>query len=143
MNTGDKGVMVIQDKTDTVDKTVDLFLQSTAPVLIPQLPWTYSIDGVMQPWKSFSFKFNAARQHLGLIYVGRADTFTLHLGATGKPQLDGPTDFTVQLNQGGEKTISVKVGAVWKQAVCYVNVEGVWKPAAPWVMAAGTWKEAT
>lgn len=143
MNTGDRGVMVIQDKTDTADKTVDLYLQSLSPVFIPQLPWTYSIDGVMAPWQSKRFNFNAARQHLGLVYVGYADTFILHLGATGHPQLGGPTDFPISLNQAGVRSVAIKVGDVWKQAVPYVNVDGVWKPAAPYVMSGSTWQKAT
>lgn len=143
MATGDKGILKIQDKTDVVDKTVDLWIQSLSPVYIPQLPWTYSINGVMEPWKSFKFLYTTLQQHLGVVYVGYAETFVLHLGDTGTSQLAGPTDFAVDLNQSGIRTVSIKVGDVYKQAIPYVNVDGVWTPAAPWVASGGQWKEAT
>lgn len=143
MPTGDVGVLVVQDNTDGSDKTVDLYIQSKSSKAIPQLPWAYSIDGVMSSWQSFNFTDSVLRQHLGLIHVGYAEDFILHLGSTATTQLAGPTDFTVQLNQSGVRTISLKVGGVWKSAVPFVNVGGVWKPAAPYVMSGSQWKPAT
>jgi len=135
MPTGNVGKLIIQDKTDSTDKTVDLYIQSTSSIAVPQLPWAYSIDGVMSPWQSFSFTDSVLRQHLGLVHVGYAEDFILHLGATGTTQLGGPTDFEVQLNQSGIRTVSLNVDGVWKQAIPYVNVDGVWKPAAAYVMS--------
>lgn len=37
----------------------------------------------------------------------------------------------------------VKVGAVYKRAVPYVNVAGTWKVAQPWAKLAGIWKKTT
>jgi len=143
MATGDTGVLIVQDNTDGTDKTVDLWIQSTSTKAIPQLPWTYSLDGVMQPWKSFNFTDTVLRQHLGLVYVGYAETFTLHLGPTATTQMGGPTDFTVDLNQHGVNTVSILVGGVWKKAIPFVRDGGVWKPAAAYVMTGSVWKEAT
>jgi hypothetical protein len=143
MPTGNVGLLIVQDKTDSSDKTVDLYVQSHSSIAIPQLPWAYSIDGVISSWQSFNFTDSVLPQHLGLIHVGYAESFILHLGNTGTTQLGGPTDFEVQLNQSGVRTISLKVDGEWKKAIPYVNVAGVWKPAAPFVMSGSIWKPAT
>lgn len=141
--TGDTGTLIIDDNTDGPDKTVDLWIISSSTIAVPQLPWTYSLDGVIKPWQQFNFQDVVTRQHLGLIFVGPyVGDFTLHLGDTGTTQLGGPTDMDVPIN-GGLHTMSIKVGTVWKKAIPYVNVAGVWTPVEPWVMDQGAWKKAT
>lgn len=137
---GTRGLIKINDNTDGPEKTVDVWLASSTAKAVPQLPWTYSIDSSMSPWQQFNFKAVTSWQHLGVIFVGYAQTFTLHLGATGTAELDGPDDYPVEL-QSTVRTVSVKVGDIWKKAIPYVNVGGVWTPASPWVMSGGTWKE--
>lgn len=143
---GDTGKLIIQDKTDTVkpsQKYVDLYIQSMSPVAIPQLPWRWYTDEQVGPtWKSFNFKNTTLRQHLGLVYVGYAHQFTLVLGNTGTSQLDGPTEFGVDLATL-VRTVSVKVGTVYKDAIPYVNVNGVWQRALVLVYDQDAWKEAT
>jgi hypothetical protein len=141
--TGTKGLMIVQDNTDGTDKTVDLYVQCTTTHPIPNFPWTYSIDGVMQPWKSFNFTDSVLRQHLALVYVGFAEEFTLHVGTTSTSQMGGPTDLAVDLNQHGVRTVSILVDGSWKSAVPYVRDAGVWKPASAFVMKDSTWVEAT
>lgn len=141
--TGDTGLLIIQDNTDGTDKTVDLYIQSSSTIAIPSLPWTYSLDGVMQPWKSFNFSDSVLRQHLGLVYVGFAEQIVLNLGVSGTTQMGGPTNFTANLNQHGVRTVSVRSGGVWKKAVPYVRVAGVWKPVSAYVMKDSVWEEAT
>lgn len=141
---GTNGFMQIQDLTDTPENTVRLLILSSSPVVIPEMPWAYSIDGVMSSWQSFNFLNTTNWQQLGLIYVGYAATFVLHIGDTGTTQLDGPADFEISLQRGsGIKTVSIKDGDVYKKAIPFVNVDGVWQPAAPMVMSVGEWKEVT
>jgi len=142
--TGDTGLLIVQDNTDGPDKTVDLYIQSTSTKAIPELPWSYSIDGVSSGLRQFNFTDTVLRQHLGLIYVGPgAESFTLHIDNTATTQLGGPTDLTVTLNQAGVSVVNIKVGDVWKKAIPYVNVDGVWKPAAAYVMSGSTWVKAS
>lgn len=142
--TGDRGLLIVQDNTDGPDKTVDMYIQSTTTKAVPQLPYSYSIDGVSSGIRQFNFTDSVLRQHLGLIFVGQAaESFTLHLDATNTTQLGGPTDLTITLNQAGVSVVNVKVGDIWKKAVPYVNVDGVWKPAAAYVLSGSTWIKAS
>lgn len=139
--TGDTGILIVQDNTDGTDKTVNMYIQSTSTKAVPQLPYSYSIDGVSSGIRQFNFTDSVLRQHLGLIFVGQAaQQFTLHLDASNTTQLGGPTDLTITLNQAGVSVVNVKVGDTWKKAVPYVNVSGVWKPATAYVMSGSTWK---
>lgn len=132
--TGNTGTLIIDDNTDGPDKTVDLYIISSSTIAVPQLPWTYSIDGVIHDWQQFNFQDQVTRQHLGLVYVGAySSQFTLHLGSTGTTQLGGPTDMVIDIN-GGVKYVNIKVGDVYKKALPFVNVEGVWHPASAYVM---------
>jgi hypothetical protein len=62
--TGDTGTLIIDDNTDGPDKTVDLWIISSSTIAVPQLPWTYSLDGVIKPWQQFNFQDVVTRQHL-------------------------------------------------------------------------------
>lgn len=139
ITTGTRGLMKVQDNTDGIDKTVDLYIASSLAVSIPQLPWSYSIDGVKSDTKSFKFLSTTAWQHVGKVFVDYASTFIFHIDATGHPELGGPTDLSVTL-ANSTKLVSIKVGNTWQKALPYVNVNGVWTPAVPMVFSS-TWKE--
>lgn len=140
LETGTRGLMKIQDNTDGADKTVDLYIASSTPIAVPQLPWSYSIDGVKSDTKSFNFQATVIWQHVSKIYVGYATTFIFHIDTTGHVELGGPTDFEITL-QNGTKVVNVKVGEAYLKAIPYVNVGGVWTPAIPMVMANSSWVE--
>lgn len=140
ITTGTRGLMKVQDNTDGIDKTVDLYIASSLAVSIPQLPWSYSIDGVKSDTKSFKFLSTTAWQHVGKVFVDYASTFIFHIDATGHPELGGPTDLSVTL-ANSTKLVSIKVGDIWQKALPYVNVNGVWTPAIPMVMSNSTWTE--
>lgn len=141
--TGTNGTLIIDDNTDGPDKTVDLYIESSTSIAVPQLSWAYSLDAQMHDWQQFNFTDDVTRQHLGLVYLGPyVSQFTLHLGATGTVQMGGPTDMTVSVN-GGVKTVSIKVGDVYKKALPFVKVDGVWQPAQAYVMDQSTWKPAS
>lgn len=141
LESGDKGHLIVQDNTDGKDKTVDLYLKSDSVIAIPQLPWTYSLDGVQQPWRSFNFQNSVLRQYLGKVFVGYTSIFTLHLGKTNTTQMGGPTNLVVDLNQHGVNTVSIFVDNTWKKAVPFVRDGGVWKPATAFINVQSTWKE--
>jgi hypothetical protein len=143
LETGPNGLMKVQDNTDGDDKTVDLYIASTAPISIPQLPWSYSIDGVKSDTRSFNFVVTTAWQHVSKIYVGYAHSFIFHIDNTGHAELGGPTDLEVVLHSGGTKFVYIKddFEFTYKKAIPYVNVNGVWTPAVPMVMSNGEWVE--
>lgn len=151
--TGTKGLLIVQDLTDGPSKVVNVLMQCTTSIDIPQLPWAVSIDDVRSEWRSIHFQNSVLRQTVGTVYVGNAETFTLHLGATGTVQMGGPTDLMVDLNQHGVRLVNMLVDGVWRAVLPYVNVggnpdaippvPGIWKPASPFVMKDGTWQEAT
>lgn len=137
MDTGDVGRLqiVVSD-----DKTVSFWLQSTSPVAVPQLPWTFTLAGVKRSWKSFNLDDTTAWQRLGGAYLGDLGSVTLHLGNTGTTQLGGPTDFLVEF-EGGVGAVDIQVGDEIKKAIPYICVvPGVWKPATPYANDKGAWK---
>lgn len=147
ITTGDVGRLKIVDKTDDESlMTVEMWAQSLSPVAIPQLPWTYSINTTMSSWKSFNFANTTVWQKLGSVYVGATENFTLHLGNTGTPQLNGPTNHNIQLFGSTADTgsaaldkITIKDGNARRTVVPYVNVNGVWKPARAYVRTDQGW----
>lgn len=142
--TGSYGFLKIEDRTDDPDlMMVDVFAGSTAGGAIPQMPWTYSTNGVMENWKSFNFLDVTTWQKLGSIYAGVSQTFTLHLGNTGTIAMGGPTDLAIDLFSapGGAVLIDVKIGGVYKKATPYVRANGVWQPAKPFVKTPSGWVE--
>lgn len=150
--TGDTGVLIVDDYTDGDSKLgrgVDLFVQSTSPVSIPELSWSYTIDDVDSSVKSFNFKNTTLKQHLGFVYVGYAGSFVLHLGVSGHAQLAGPTDLPVTLNQqGGISPVRIKHDGKWVTAIPYIKVTvgvdaGTWQPATAYVVVNGDWVPVT
>lgn len=146
--TGTGGTLKVVDKTDNpAVMTVEFLIHFPNALSVPQLPWTYSIDGVMKPWKSVNFSGGPSWQPLGTAYAGGAETVTLHLGDTGTTELGGPTDQTVNLYgySGGAQDALVRIrdGGVWKFAIPYVNDNGSWKKAVPYVKTPGGWKPTT
>lgn len=146
LQTGTMGLMKVADNTDGTDKTVDLYIQSSAPITVPQLPWSFSIDGVKSDTRSFNFTNTTAWQHVDKIFVDYASEFVFHIDNTGTAELGGPTDLTVQL-QNGTRVVFINVNGVYVPAIPYVNVGGVdgaggtWKPAVPYVLENSTWTE--
>lgn len=140
IDTGDTGILIVQDNTDNKARTVVLMVQSTSPVAISQMPWSWTLDDKTSGVKSFNFQATTVRQTLGIIYGGYGQHLTLHLGNTHTAQLGGPTDLEVDL-KGGVSTARIKVGDVYKTAVPYVKVDGVWKMASAWVAANGFWTQ--
>lgn len=140
--TGDTGRIIIRDRTDEAARTVEVLLQSTSPVAADVSYWLrfgpWSPD-IPQPIRTKSFKATTVAQRLWFGYVGYAPEFIFHLMETGKTQLGGPTEVTVDLT-GGVSTVKIKVNGVYKTAVPYVKHEGVWKPADAHVNDNGTWK---
>lgn len=148
--TGTGGQLKVVDKTDDPDLMMaEAWIYYPNVLDVPQLPWTYSVDGVMDSWKSFNFSGGAAWQLLGGVHVGNAETFTLHLGDTGTTELNGPTDLAVNLfghvPEGGVEDALVRVrhDGSWKKAIPYVNVDGSWKQAIPYVRTPEGWKPTT
>lgn len=147
--TGDKGQLRIRDNTDDAGlMNVEMAVRSLSPVSIPQMPWTYSINGIMSGWKSFNFKDTTLWQNLGVVHVGTAQRFTLHLGGTGTSQLGGPTDHQIDLygyvppsGGGGSGKVRIKIDGVYKLATPFVNVNGVWKQATPLVRSERGWTQ--
>lgn len=138
--TGTRGLMKVQDNTDGEDKTVDLYIASSEPIHVMALPWSYSIDGVVSPTTSFELVATTAWQHVKKIYVGYASEFIFHIDNSGTPEVGGPTDLTVEL-QNATKLVDIKVGDIWKKALPYVKVDGVWKPAIPMIQVNSQWVE--
>lgn len=136
--TGDHGQLRIDDLTGTPDGTCDLYIRSTSVVAVPNLGWGYSLNGAAPSLRTFNFQSTTLWQHLGLVYVGHAAQITLHLTATGTPQLGGPTDLTVDLT-AGSSSAWIKVDGAWVRATAYVNVGGVWKPSDILVETNGNW----
>lgn len=152
--TGDRGTLIVRDYTDsTTDKHIELWIQSSTTLSVPQLPWGYSLDDVESGWQSFNFQPVVYAQRLLYLGVGNVKTVVLHLGNTGTTALGGPTDLSVDLigyvDPGvapvspSLPTISLKVGDTYKRAIPYVNDNGVWKPAQPYVLAGSRWYPAT
>lgn len=141
ITTGTRGLMKVADNTDGTDKTVDLYIASSTAISVPQLPWSYSIDGVVSDTRSFNFIATTAWQFLSKIYVGPdALDFIFHIDDTGHVELGGPTDLTIQLQNTSQHLVNVKVGDTYKKAIPYVNVNGVWVQAVPMVMVNSQWK---
>lgn len=139
-STGTRGLMKVVDNTGGATKTVDVYLASSAEISVPSLPWSYSIDGVKFPKRSFKFVATTAWQHLGKIYVGYAAEFIFHLDATGHVELGGPTDLVVQLDNK-IKAINFYVNGAWRKAIPFVYTNGAWVPAVPRVYSNSAWTE--
>lgn len=141
MATGDSGTLLIED----YGANVGLYIRSDDEgEIIEQLPWTYTLNGVTESWKSHYFNSDYGWNHLGTIWVGYSQTITLRLGDTGSYDLGGPTDFPVVIHRGSAGTgARVRYGTEQRPAQAWVNVNGVWTPAELWVKHAGVWKQTT
>lgn len=146
-DTGDDGQLKIEDKTDDSDlMTVELWLKSSSPVSVPELPWAYSVDGAGTSWRSFNFTDTTLWQRIHIAHVGTSETFTMHLGDTNTSQLEGPTDLEINLagyvepdgSQSG--LVDVRVDGSWKKAVPYVRHGGSWKKAQAFVKTSQGWE---
>lgn len=153
ISTGDTGSLKIQDNTDNPSlMTVELWVKSSSPVNIPNLPWTYSVNGSQNSWKSFNFTNTTLWQYLGGVYVGTLRTAALILGATNTSQLAGPTTHEIELagyvepinptppsGEGSNGEVRVLVDGVYRRATPYVNVNDVWTVATPYVRSERGW----
>ena len=138
--TGTRGLMKIEDNTDGPDKTVDLYIASSAPISVPNLGWSYSLDGVASSIASFNVTNTTAWQHVAKVFVGYASRVAFHIEASGTAELGGPTDLSVDL-QNGTKVVFVKVDGVWQPAIPFVFTGGAWQPATPYVFVNSQWTE--
>lgn len=145
---GDSIELRFDDYTDTSDKKVDILMRTIHNTMadIPQMQWSYSIDGQISDIQSFHFQRTLEYQKLATVYVGLALTFGFHLYATPN---SGPfrditsEDFSINLfTNSTVKTYSIKDEGVWKRAVPYVRVDGVWTPAQVFIMDNSEWIEA-
>jgi hypothetical protein len=142
-DTGDTGQLKIVDwsmNPRESGKIVELWIRSTSPVAIPQLPYSYIIDGTSSGVKSFNFKATTLWQRVAMPWVGYAQTIDFKLGKTNTSQLAGPTSHLIELYSGAS-TVLIKVGTQYKRAQPYVRKDGIWRPATAMTNVGGTWKE--
>lgn len=141
--TGAAGTMRIDDDES---QYVDLYLLGVNQ-MVDQIPWTFILDGVVQPWRSFRLEANTAWQKLTSLKVDVTQTITFRLGASGNALVGGPTDFEaditrVPLVSGGTGYARIVVNGVYRQAIPYIRDNGEWKQAEPWARLAGEWRPA-
>lgn len=142
--TGNAGTMRMDD--NGVDN-VDLYLLGVNE-LVEQVPWAYTLDGVMSSWKSFRLEPNLAWQKLTTLFVGSTQDVTFHLGASGNALLGGPQDMTVDIQRGDliggvGGGARIPVDGIYKNALVWLNDQGEWKPVQPWAKKAGVWRPST
>lgn len=139
------GTLEVQDKTDGPDKIVDLYVGGINDSRSQTIAWSYKINDVSSSLQNFHYA-GPGWGHLATVYVGYAQTFTLHLEPTppGSNLFLGPHDLVVNLQAGSStKSVGIKVGDQYKRAIPFVKVDGVWMPVTPLVNVAGEWKETT
>lgn len=111
---------------------------------ISQMPWTVTLNGIMQTWKAFDLYSGDFYQKLTTLYVDKGQTVTFHLGETGESRVGGPLDFSFYVQRGAMLSAAyITEGASAKRATAYVNVAGVWKLAEIYVKQNGEWKQTT
>lgn len=138
--TGNVGQMRVDD--DGVN--IDLYLLGVNE-LITQVPWTVTLNGAQQSWKSFRLEANVAWQKVATLFANQSQTLTFHLGASGNVKLGGPTNFDVEIDRGelpdevGGRARVVDAG-VNKPALVWLKDQGEWKITQPWAKKAGLWK---
>lgn len=89
-STGSSGTMMIRD-TGTY---VEFWLKAGSATYNYQLPWSYVVNGVTSPTKSFRFEKGGQYQKLGSWNVSTSQTVTFKIGDTGTSGLGGPTTFS-------------------------------------------------
>ena len=139
--TGNAGTMRIDD--DGVS-TVDIWLLGVNE-LVTQVPWTVTLNGQMQSWKSFRLEANLAWQKVASLFVDTTQEITFHLGASGNVKLGGPSNFVVDIPRGdlvggGSNLARVVANGVHKRAIVWLRDEGVHKQVRPWAKKAGKWR---
>lgn len=159
VNVGSKGRMKIVDRTDESSKVVEFWLQSLSPISIPQLPWTYFLDGSGPGIQSYNFAYTTMWQQVHLSYApSSVREVTFHLGNTGTTQLDGPVNQTIQTAgyvpppppsededpdpppaEPLPKYALVSVNGVKRLAIPYVK-DGVWRRAEPFARSESGWR---
>lgn len=142
-STGAAGTMRIDDDESLY---VDFYLLGVNE-LVDQLPWTYILNGVVQPWRAFRLEANTEWQKLTSLQVDVTQTITFRLGASGNALIGGPTDFEYDVSRvafasDGLGYARINVDGIYHQAIPYVNDNGEWKQAEPWARLQGEWKPA-
>lgn len=136
--TGSSGNMIIRDDGRS---NVDFYVQSVVSVSIPEMPWTFTLNGITEGWRSFEVLEIGQWQFVTSLYVGYSQTVTFKLGDTGTTSFGGPTDHAVYIQRGASVGVArIKSGTVHQTASAYVKDGGVWKPAEVWVRSASIWK---
>lgn len=141
--TGAAGTMRIDDDES---QYVDLYLLGVNQ-RIEQIPWTYILNGQIDPWKSFTLEANTAWQKVTTLLVDATQDITFRLGDSHSVLVGGPTDFVqeitrVALISGGTGFARILVDGIYRQAIPFVNDNGEWKQAEPWAKLQGEWKPA-
>lgn len=135
--TGTEGLLSVI--FDDVDLTVRFAIRSDEPISIPQMPWAFSIDGVMSSWRSFNFQPVTTWQNLGLAHVPGVEEVVLHLGNTNTDELGGPTDLVVDL-LAHFGLVHIKIDSEYKLAQPFVKHNNEWKMAQPFAKHDNEWK---
>lgn len=154
--TGTSGEIRIEDNTDDVNsKMVNVFIRSTTPVAVSQMPWAWEL-GIYSPnpehsgWRSLSGVVGESWRQIASIFVAEPNTFTVHLGNTNTDELGGPDEFTVDL-YGFDPEVgipplprlaTVYIDGVPRQAEVYVYDDGWPKLAEPYIRRPFGWVKA-
>lgn len=135
--TGTSGIMTIRD--DGVN-SIEFWIQADVDAFAPEMPWTFTLNGITEGWRSFNFT-GGAPQLVTTLWVGYTQTVVFKMGETGIVDLGGPTDLSVEIFRGSSTGVArVKSGTIHKTALAYVRDGGVWKPAETWVKVASVWR---
>lgn len=139
VRTGSSSSLMIQDDFQT---NVDFYILGVN-VDIPELPWTFTINGqTEESVRSFHLRANNSWQKIMSFFINTTQIVQFSIGDSGNVEVGGPTAISTRVVRNGDQNVysHVTVGTEQKTAVPYVNVDGTWKPAVPWVKAAGEWK---
>lgn len=141
--TGAAGTMRIDDDGS---QYVDLYLLGVNE-RVEQIPWTYILNGQVDPWKSFTLEANTAWQKVTTLLVDATQDITFRLGDSHNVLVGGPTDMVLEIERvplisGGTGYARILVDGVYRQAIPFVNDDGEWKQAEPWAKLQGEWKPA-
>lgn len=139
--TGQSGAMLIRDDGSNF---VDLFFENSTGNAIPEVPWTYTLNGRKESLRNLSIEDGVKLKHAIQLFVGTAQTIIFHLGESGSTELGGPTDLSAYIQRGSlQGTVNITVGAGTRKAIPYVNVNGVWRIAEPYSRFEGNWTQTT
>lgn len=113
----------------------------TGDPIMEQMPWSYTLNGVRDPWRTARIMPNVWTT-LGKLYVPTSQTVTVHIGETGTSEIAGPHDYSFYAVRGAALSVGrITQGSTSLRAIPYVNVQGVWRVAEGYAKHEGTWKQ--